>query len=663
MPTGRYGGGNATVLATIGAVVTEVLAPAVNRSRLRATVEAGNTPTLLMVLHQLTGDRRWLEPPYAPTRNRGLGANDSGGLADAERREVLDAIADAIAAWYDGRPAAMPEPSVARLTEMFGVAMGEPVPEEYGRLAAAELGEPARTPQPRPQAGTGQSVLIVGAGVSGMALAVALREAGVHHVVVERNEDVGGTWLTNSYPGCGVDTPSHLYSLSFFPRAWSGHFGKRDELAGYLADLADHHGLREDILFGTEALDARYDEAAQRWTVLVRDRDGVQRELTANVLVTAAGLFGVPAVPDLPGLDEFRGTVVHSTRWPADLDVTGRRVAVVGTGASAMQTVPAIVDRTASLTVFQRSPQWAAPAEGYFDPIDDDAQWLFENVPFYRTWYRLRLAWTWNDRVHPSLQVDPGWEHPERSLNAVNDGHREYFTRYIRSELAGRPDLQAKAVPTYPPYGKRMLLDNGWYRALTRPHVDLVTEPVTGFTADAVRDGAGTLHPTDVLVLCTGFQVNRFVAPLRVHGRGGAELSEVWGDDDATAYLGITVPRFPNLFLMYGPNVNPGAGGSYMFIAECQARYIGDALRHMRERGIGALECRAEVHDDYVARVDAAHDRMVWSHPGMSTYYRNSAGRVVTNTPWRVIDYWDMTRTADLADFHVEPARDTEENR
>lgn len=645
--------------------MTEVLAPAVDRSRLRAAVEAGNIPTLLMVLHHLTGDGRWLEPPYRPGRNRGLGANDSGGLPDERRREVLDAVTDAVLAWSGGTPPAVTDPSTALLTEMFAVAMGEPVPEEYGRLALAELGAPARTPRPRPrpQAGTGQTVLIVGAGVSGMTLAVALREAGVQHVVVERNEDVGGTWLTNSYPGCGVDTPSHLYSLSFFPRAWSGHFGKRDELAGYLADLADHYGLREDILFGTEAVEARYDEAAQRWTVLVRHRDGVQRELTADVLVTAAGLFGIPIVPDLPGMDDFCGTVVHSTRWPADLNLTGKRVAVVGTGASAMQTVPAIVDRTASLTVFQRSPQWAAPAEGYFDPIDDDARWLFDNVPFYRTWYRLRLAWTWNDRVHPSLQVDPEWEHPERSLNAVNDGHREYFTRYIRSELAGRPDLQAEAVPTYPPYGKRMLLDNGWYRALTRPHVDLVTEPVTGFTADAVRDGTGALHPADVVVLCTGFQVNRFVAPLQVRGRGGADLREVWGDDDATAYLGITVPRFPNLFLMYGPNVNPGAGGSYMFIAECQARYIGDALRRMRERGIGALECRAEVHDDYVARVDAAHDRMVWSHPGMSTYYRNSAGRVVTNTPWRVIDYWDMTRTADLADFHVEPARHTEENR
>lgn len=629
----------------------------VDEARLRRAVEAGNLPTLLMVLHQLTGDRRWLRPPYLPTRNRGLGPHDSGGLPDAVRQEVLEAVVDAVSSWYSGSPVQVLDPSPALLAEMLGVAVGEPVPEEYGRLAAAELHTPELRPRPRPDPDGGPSVLIVGAGVSGLTLAVRLREAGVPHLIVERNDDVGGTWLTNRYPGCGVDTPSHLYSLSFFPRNWSAHFGKRDELAAYLSDLADHFGLREEILFGTEALGASYDEAGHRWTVRVRDRTGAERELVADVLATAAGLFARPRAPDLPGLEDFRGAVVHSTAWPADLDVTGRRVAVVGTGASAMQTVPAIVDRTAALTVFQRSPQWAAPAENYFEPIGDDARWLVEHVPFYRYWYRLRLAWTWNDRVHASLQVDPDWPHPERSLNAVNDAHREYFTRYAVAQLDGHPELQRAAVPDYPPYGKRMLLDNGWYRTLTRPHVQLVTEAVEALSSHGVRTASGAEYPADVVVLCTGFEVNNYLAPMRIRGRAGQDLHERWGGDDATAYLGMTVPGFPNLFLMYGPNVNPGAGGSYMFLAECQAHYIVDALRQMRAQAIATLECRSEVHDDYVRRVDEAHARMVWSHPGMSTYYRNAAGRVVTNTPWRIVDYWDMTRRADLADFHAEPAQ------
>lgn len=611
-------------------------------------------PTLAMVLYQLTGDDRWLHPPYAPARNYGLGPNDTGGLPEAVREEIAEAVADAVTAWTEGAVAKAACPSAEKLAQMLSASMGEEVPLEYGRLAAAEFAAPELTPSPCPRPDGGPSVIIIGAGVSGLALATQLREAGISHVIVERNEDVGGTWLRNSYPGCGVDTPSHLYSLSFFPRNWSAHFGKRGELVGYLRDVADHFHLRENIRFATEALGADYDEGAHRWTVRVRTRDGHESELVGDVLVTAVGLFGLQA-GDLPGRRNFAGTVVHSAAWPADLELSNRRVAVVGTGASAMQIVPAIVDRVAALTVFQRSPGWVAPAENYFEPMSENARWLFDHLPYYRRWYRLRLAWTWNDRVYQSLQVDPEWEHPERSVSAVNDAHRAYFTRYIRSELEGRPDLQRALMPDYPPYGKRMLLDNGWYAALTRSHVDVVTEPVEGFVERGLRTVSGAEYPCDVVVCCTGFAVRRFLAPMQIRGRRAQPLHARWGEDDATAYLGITVPGFPNLFLMYGPNVNPG-GGSYMFVAECQARYIVDAVRQMRDRGLGALDCRADVHDDYVRRVDAAHDRMVWSHPGMTNYFRNAAGRVVTNSPWRVVDYWDMTRDADLADFDIEPA-------
>ncbi|ODR11292.1 flavin-containing monooxygenase [Mycobacterium shimoidei] len=626
----------------------------IDRARMVAAARTGNMPTLIMVLYQLTGDERWLRPPYAPSRNYGLDPNDTGGLPEKVREEIAEAVADAVTAWAQGAPAKVDCPSPQQAARMLSVAMGEDVPLEYGRLAAAELGAQQPQPQPSPPAGARPSVIIVGAGVSGLALAIALQQAGIAHVIVERNEDVGGTWLRNAYPGCGVDIPSYLYSFSFFPRTWSAHFGKRDELVEYLRDVADHFGLRKNIRFGTEALGADYDEHAHRWTVRVRDPDGDEQQIVGDVLVTAVGLFGLQAA-DIAGQDKFAGTVVHSASWPADLDVRDRRVAVVGSGASAMQIVPAIVDKVAALTVFQRSPGWVAPAENYFEPMHSDAKWLFDHLPYYRQWYRLRLAWTWNDRVHPSLQVDPDWKHPERSVNAVNDAHRAYFTHYIRSELDGRPDLQEALIPAYPPYGKRILLDNGWYRALTRPHVALVNEPVACFTETGLRAASGAEYDADIAVLCTGFAVRRFLAPMQIRGRDAQELHARWGDDDATAYLGITVPGFPNLFLMYGPNVNPG-GGSYMFVAECQARYIADAVRQMRDLGVEALECRSAVHDEYVRRVDAAHNAMVWTHPGMTNYFRNAAGRVVTNSPWRIVDYWDMTRHADLADFHTEPA-------
>jgi 4-hydroxyacetophenone monooxygenase len=321
-----------------------------------------------------------------------------------------------------------------------------------------------------------------------------------------------------------------------------------------------------------------------------------------------------------------------------------------------MQVVPAIADKVSQVTVFQRSPQWVGPCAEYFAPVPEDVHYLMDHVPYYQAWYRFRLAWVFNDRVHPSLQIDPQWEHSGRSLNAVNDGHRRYFTRYLEGQLADRPELIEKCLPQYPPFGKRMLLDNGWFAALKRDNVELLTEGVDSITNRGVVSQSGDEVETDVVVFSTGFETTRYLQPIEFVGRGGKPLRDIWGDDDATAYLGITVPGFPNLFLMYGPNTNSGAGGSYFFIGESQGRYIIDVITKMIERGIGAVECRAEAHDGWVNEVDEAHSKMVWSHPGMTTYYRNKRGRVVNNSPYRVVDYWLKTHDAELADFVTEPA-------
>ena len=321
-----------------------------------------------------------------------------------------------------------------------------------------------------------------------------------------------------------------------------------------------------------------------------------------------------------------------------------------------MQVVPAIADRVAHLTVFQRSPQWVAPNDVYFSPVPGEVHRLMEHVPFYRLWYRTRQGWNTGDRVHPALQVDPVWEHPERSVNAANDGHRRVFTRYVESQLDGRPDLVEKALPDYPPFGKRMLLDNGWYTALHRENVDLVTEAVSEITPHGLRGDGGTEVEADVVVLATGFHTHKVLHPMAVHGRDGRTTAQVWGDDDATAHLGIATAGFPNLFLTCGPGTVLGHGGSYITIAECQVRYIVDLLVRMSERGIGAVEVREETEADYVARHDDAHERMIWTHPGMGNWYRNADGRVVCALPWRIVDYWAMTREADLDDFHTEPA-------
>jgi 4-hydroxyacetophenone monooxygenase len=622
-----------------------------DRDALAAALEHANLPTLVPVLHQLTGDRRWLADPFRPTRSRGMDDNDDGGFPEDVRAEIRSAALEAVLAWSAGRPAAVPEPTGDALVELMALAVGEPVPAEYGAMMAEDMGFGPAEPVPTVP-GTDLRVVVIGAGVSGMLAAIRLHEAGIPHVVLEKNDDVGGTWLENAYPGAGVDTPSHLYSYSFAPRQWSTHFGKRDEVLDYLRGVADRYGLRERIRFGVEAAGAEWDDARQRWTV----RTTAGETIEAHAVITAVGQLNRPKVPDLPGMAEFRGQLFHSAHWPADLDLTGRRLVVIGTGASSMQIVPAVAGTAEHVTIFQRSPQWAAYNGVYFTPIDEHVRLLMERVPFYRRWYRTRLAWNFNDRVHPTLQVDPEWEHPQRSVNAVNDAHRRVFTRYLESELAGRDDLLAKALPDYPPFGKRMLLDNGWFAALRRDDVTLLTEAVAAITPTGVRGVDGTEVEADVIVLCTGFETHKQLHPLAITGRDGASIRDLWGPDDADAHLGITVAGFPNLFLTCGPGTVLGHGGSYITIAEFQVRYIVEALATMAERGIGAVECRPEVHADYAARQDEAHARMIWTHPGMRNWYRNPAGRVICTLPWRIVDYWAMTRHVDWTDYDVEPA-------
>lgn len=628
----------------------------VDDGALHRAIAVANIPVLVMVLHHLTGDDRWLAEPYAPSRGRGLSDHDTGGLPDSVQAEIRDAAEHAVRDWSRGAPPARPRPAAEHLRHMLSVCVAEDVPAEYARLMRVEMGfEPDPTPRADGPTADDAQVLVVGAGVSGLALAVRLERAGIPYTIVEKNEDVGGTWLENRYPNAGVDTPSFLYSLSYFPRSWSTHYGKRDEMLAYLRDVADRFGLRDRIRFRTEVRRADWDDGAQRWHVELGRRDGSTEHVAARFLVTAVGLLSRPKIPDLPGMDSFDGHLFHSARWPEGFDVTGRRVGIVGSGASAMQIVPAIAPEAGQVTIFQRSPQWAAPVDNYFDPVREEIHWLVRHVPYYHRWYRFRLAWLFNDRVWPSLQIDPDWPHPERSLNGTNDGHRAFFTAHLRAELGDREDLVDKTLPTYPPYGKRILLDNGWYATIRRPDVELVTEAVSEVTATGVRTSAGGEHEVDVVVLCTGFEAQRLLHPMDIRGRDGRSIREDWGDDDPHAYLGITTPGFPNLVFMYGPNTNPG-GGSYMFIAECQARYIADLLVKAIDAGAGAVECRQDVHDEFNRQVDEQHSRMVWSHPGMETYYRNPAGRVVTNWPWRVVDYWERTRSADLDDFVLEPA-------
>jgi 4-hydroxyacetophenone monooxygenase len=276
-------------------------------------------------------------------------------------------------------------------------------------------------------------------------------------------------------------------------------------------------------------------------------------------------------------------------------------------------------------------------------------------MPMYRAWYRLRAGWTFNDRIHQTLQKDPAWPYPERSINRANDAHRRFFERYIESEIGDRPELREAVTPSYPPYGKRILIDNGWYASLIRENVELITEPIASVTEDRIVLASGDTREVDVIVAATGFEVSRFLAPMDIRGRDGMAIRDVWDDDNARAFLGTAVPGFPNFFMLVGPNVSGGHGGSLIGSTEAQLDYVTDLLRRLFAAGHAVAEVRSASYERHNRRVDEAHEAMIWTHPGMTTYYRNSRGRVVYTTPFRVVDFWEMTRRADLADYVTEP--------
>jgi 4-hydroxyacetophenone monooxygenase len=637
---------------------TSTLTPDEERQFTEA-VAVANIPTLLMVLVQLTGETHWLEEPYKPKRQQGMGDNDTGGLSEAAQNEVREAALEAMLSWRQGRPMAIPDPSPEMLVEMLSVAMGEEIPPEYGNMTAAQLGHQP-VDETKIDVPPGFNVLVIGGGASGLCAGVNLQAAGVPFRIIEKNPTVGGTWLDNKYPGAGVDTPNHLYSFSFAHSDWTKFFALRNELWGYLEDVADQFELRPHISFETQVTRAEYDNDRQIWRVQLDAADGSTEVVEANIVISGTGIFNPLVYPNIDGLDSFEGRSFHTALWPDDLDITGKKVAIIGNGASSMQIGPEIQNDVESLTIFQRSTHWAAPFEQFRREVPESLRFLLREMPVYQSWYRVRLGWTFNDRMHSVLQKDPEWEHPERSLNATNDGHRAYFTRYIEDELGDRADLLPDVLPTYPPFGKRMLMDNGWYRMLRNPKVTLVSDPIERVEPDRVVSSDGSEFEADVLVVATGFDVLRFVTSFDTVGRAGRTLREVWEDDNAKAYLGTAIPEFPNFFTLYGPNLQPGHGGSLIFVLEMQMRYIRDIISKMAAEGIGSVEVRQDIHDDYNDRVDEAHEHMVWTHPGMSSYYRNDRGRIVVNSPYRNVDYFEWTREANLDEYITEPVRDLE---
>jgi 4-hydroxyacetophenone monooxygenase len=627
-------------------------------AELATALADANLAVLISTLAYLTHDTSLLERYDAATLDHGRGA---ATISDADADEIR-AEALAVLSSLDLEACRARRPTYTILHRILAFCAGEQVPAEYVPLVVAESNLDGRDPRrfewdqrPASDVLAGFRVAIIGAGLGGVCAAIRLEQLGIPYVVIEKNASVGGTWFENTYPGLRVDVPNHFYSYSFAPNAeWSTYYAERREIAEYVERCAREYGVLPHVRPNTEVVGANYDDESARWSLRLRSVDsGPEETIEANIVISAVGMLNRPVVPDLEGLDTFQGPWFHSSRWDHDVDVAGRTVAVIGTGASAMQIVPALAEEVSQLLVFQRSRHWVMPNPVYHRSVSDGEQWLFSNIPAYKGWYRFLQFWNTSDRIYPAFRRDPAWPDPERAISRQNDKLRQLMTEHLSRELAERPELVERVLPEYPALGKRILQDNGWFRVLLRDNVELVTGGVAKLTAHSIVTEAGEEYEVDVVVLATGFHANKYLWPMEITSRG-VNLRTLWGEDPR-AYLGMTVPGFPNLFCLYGPNTNPVVG-SVIFMLECQVDYVVRAIAALLGGGYAAMECRQDVHDEYNERVDAENERMVWRHPKVRSYYNNRYGRVTTNAPWRLIDYWRMTRAPDLADFVLTPA-------
>lgn len=479
-------------------------------------------------------------------------------------------------------------------------------------------------------------VLIVGSGFSGLGLAARLDRAGIRSFrILEAADDIGGTWRDNTYPGCGCDIPSPLYSFSFDQKAdWSRLFADQPEILEYLRDVARRRGLIEHTWFGQRVERARWNETDARWEVVTAD--GSRHR--ARFLVSAVGPLHHPSYPDLPGVDDFGGPAFHSATWRHDVDLRGKRVAVVGTGASAIQFVPAIAGEVEQLTVFQRTPPWIVPKADR--PFDARHRRLAGVFPPYRWWVRWRLFWIHENRA-AGFVTDPS------AMAATEKLARDLIERQVPD-----PELRAKVTPDYAVGCKRLLISKDWYPALGHPHVDVRTSGVREVREGAVVGDDGVRTPADVLIFGTGFDAQNTIR-IDITGRDGRRLADQWSTGNQ-AYLGTTVAGFPNLFLMVGPNTGLGHN-SQVFMIESQARYIVELLRRMRRRGARSVEVRPEVQQSFNDWLDGRMTGTVWQSGGCRSWYQDPrSGRNTVLWPDTSVAFWRRTRRTRLSDYRLD---------
>ncbi|MEV4676700.1 MULTISPECIES: flavin-containing monooxygenase [Actinomadura] len=479
------------------------------------------------------------------------------------------------------------------------------------------------------------AIVIIGSGFAGLGMAIRLKQSGFHDfTVLEKSDALGGTWHDNTYPGCACDVPSHMYSFSFeLNPGWSRMFAPQPEIRAYMEQTADKYRVRDHIRFGARVDSMEYDDEARRWNVTLTDGT----VLTPRAIVSGIGALHVPSFPDLPGMERFQGTAFHSAEWDHGYDLTGKRVAVIGTGASAIQFVPKVAKRAGDLVVFQRTPPWIQPKPDVSIPAP--VRKAFEKVPGAARAFRNGIYWALEARA-VGFTVDPRLSGPQERI----------ARRHIEKQIAD-PELRAKVTPDYTIGCKRILLSNDYYPALARPNVHVETSGVAEVRENSIVTADGREYEVDCIIYGTGFKVVDALNDLRVTGRDGTKLQEIWADG-IEAHRGTTIPGMPNFFMLLGPNTGLGHN-SVVFMIEVQIQHVLSCLRLLQDAGGEVIEPRPEAARRFNDRLQRRLRRAVWNEGGCNSWYLDDKGVNRTLWPGFTFEFWAGSRKADPAEYIV----------
>ncbi len=616
--------------------------------QIRAAIEEADMNALRVTLYQHTRDPRFAamgvelqDVPGTPYDVLAVPEIHHAALKEA----AYDYLSDPAA---PRRTALSPE-EVRELIDVFDTT---PASDSVARFAYEELAFDgfkrwAQWTDSRPAAADNFEVLIIGAGFSAIVCAIQLRALGIRFRIVERQADFGGTWVWNSYPDARVDITNFIYSFTFEPDyPWRHAFAPRDELLEYVAHLVEKHDLRRHASFQTKVTEARWHEDTDRWHVDLAYADGRTETLEPNIVLSCAGLFSTAKKPAIEGIETFRGAMFHTTEWDHSYDYTDKRVALIGTGSTGSQLFPRIAEKAAHTAVYQRTPNWVTPVGRYRAPIPEPRKWLLENLPGYASWNRYSFVQA-SVRNQALQYLDEDWRARGGRINEKNDRLRDMLIGRIRKKMAAKPEYIDALIPDFAPLSRRIVVDNGWYDALLQENVDLVTDSILRITPTGIVTRHGDEREFDLIILAAGFEVERYLFPVKYVGRDGGTIEALWSKDGARAYATMTLPGFPNFFMMYGPNAGVRAG-SFHSAVEMLSRYICSVITQTIEQGAKSAELRHAVYLDYNEQLDAGMQKLLWEEEkGGNSYYLNRHGKSGVNMPWEMHEFYDFIYRAD----------------